>query len=120
MQSLISGAMAKVGAILESLHIKQFLPAFLVGMMLLTTNVDPDLPSKGAIDRLEAKVEQEDPGRPKTTREWQKQAREVEGRPGERLKRIGEQSADAIKEFGGMYPDVAEKSASELESSVSK
>ena len=119
MPNLISGAIAKIGALLNRLHIKQFLPAILVSFVLLNTNVDPDLASGSAIDRLERKVQQENPDRPKTTAEWQKQAGEVKGKPGERLKRIGEQSADAVKEFGSMYPDVSKNSANELDDEVS-
>jgi hypothetical protein len=119
MLSLIHGAFTQIGALLNKLHVKQFLSAILVGFVLLNTKVGPDLASQGAIDRLDRKVQQENPERPKTTAEWQNQAREVEGKPGERLKRIGEQSADAVKEFGSMYPDVAKKSGNELSDEVS-
>lgn len=118
MLTLISGLMAKIGTLLKRLHVKQSLPMILVGMMLLATEIVPDIASDKAIDRLERKVQQENPDRPKTTAEWQKQAREVEGKPGERIKRIGEQSADAVKEFGSMYPDVAKKSGKELDNEV--
>lgn len=118
MSSLIFGAIAKVGTLLNRLYIKQFLPMILVGLMLLTTNVDPDLPSQATVDRLDAMMKQEDPQRPKTTAEWEQQARETKGQPVEKLKRIGEQSADAIKEFGGMYPEVAKRSATELRDSI--
>ncbi len=114
MLNLIFGLIAKLGTIFNSLQLKQFLPMILVGFVLLTTNVVPDVASGSAIDRLERKVQQENPDRPKTTAQWQKQAREVKGKPGERIKRIGEQSADAVKEFGSMYPDVAKNSANEL------
>ncbi|MCY7335753.1 MAG: hypothetical protein LH613_06005 [Chamaesiphon sp.] len=118
MSSLIFGAITKVGTLLNRLYIKQFLPMILVGLMLLTTNVDPDLPSQATVDRLDAMMKQEDPQRPKTTAEWEQQARETKGQPVEKLKRIGEQSADAIKEFGGMYPEVAKRSAAELRDST--
>ena len=118
MPSLISGTITKVNALLKKLYIKQFLPMILVGLMLLTTNVDPDLPSQATVDRLDAMMKQEDPQRPKTTAEWEQQARETKGQPVEKLKRIGEQSADAIKEFGKMYPDVAKRSAAELRDSI--
>lgn len=114
MLSLIHGTIIQIGALLNKLYVKQFLPALLVGLVLLNVKAAPDLASPAAIDRLDAKVQQENPDRPKTTAEWQNQAREVEGKPGERLKRIGEQSVDAVKEFGSMYPDAAKKSANEL------
>jgi hypothetical protein len=118
MLTLISGAIAKIGTISNRLHLKQFLATILIGIVLLATQVMPDIASDKAIDRLEQKVQQENPDRPKTTAEWQQQAREVKGKPGERLKRIGEQSADAVKEFGSMYPDVAKNSGKELEQEV--
>jgi hypothetical protein len=117
MKDLIFGAIAKIGTWFSNIQVKQFVPIILVGLVLLTTNVEPDLADKATIDKLDRMTHREDPQRPKTTGEWQKQAREVKGKPGERLERIGEQSADAIKEFGGMYPDVAKRSAAELENS---
>lgn len=118
MLTLISGLMTKIGTVLKRLNLPQFLPIILVGVVLLTTEVVPDIASGKAIDRLERKLQQENPDRPKTTAQWQQQAREVEGKPGERIKRIGEQSTDAVKEFGSMYPDVAENSGKELDKEV--
>jgi hypothetical protein len=118
MLNFISGSIAQIGSFLKSLHLRQLLPIILVGVMLLATEIVPDVASGKAIERLERKVQQENPDRPKTTAEWQQQAREVEGKPGERLKRIGEQSADAVKEFGSMYPDVAKNSGKELDNEV--
>jgi hypothetical protein len=118
MLTFISGLIAKIGTVLKRLHVKQILPMILVGMVLLATEIVPDIASDKAIERLEQKVQQENPDRPKTTAEWQQQANEVKGKPGERLKRIGEQSADAVKEFGSMYPDVAKNSGKELDNEV--
>jgi hypothetical protein len=118
MLTLISGLITKIGTVLKRLNVRQFLPIILVGVVLLTTEVVPDIASGKAIDRLERKLQQENPDRPKTTAEWQQQAREVEGKPGERIKRIGEQSADAVKEFGSMYPDVAKNSGKELDNEI--
>jgi hypothetical protein len=118
MLTFISGLMTKIAVFLKGLHLRQLLPIILVGVVLLATEVVPDVASGKAIDRLERKVRQENPDRPKTTAEWQQQAREVKGKPGERIKRIGEQSADAVKEFGSMYPDVAKNSGKELDNEV--
>ena len=115
MQNLIFGWIEAIGSLLKKLPIKQFLPIVLVGLMLSTTNVDPDLASSKTVDRINKIVGQENPDRPKTTGQWQQQARETKNDPGERIKRIGEQSADAVKEFGSMYPQVAKKSAAELD-----
>ncbi len=109
---------AKISSLLNKLQVKQLLSIVIVSLVILATNVAPEHTSKSTIDRLDRMVRQENPDRPKTTAQWQQQAEEVEGRPGERLKRIGEQSADAVKEFGATYPDVAKKSAAELRDNI--
>jgi hypothetical protein len=114
----IVGIITKISSLFNQLQVKQLLSIVMVGSIILVTNVSPDRASKATVDRLDRMVRQENPDRPKTTAQWQKQAEEVEGRPGERLKRIGEQSADAVKEFGSTYPDVAKKSAAELRDNI--
>jgi hypothetical protein len=118
MISLIFGTISKIGSVLKSLQVKQFLSVVLVGLLILTTNVDPGLSKQEANQKVNKMLDRDDNNRPKTTGEWQKQAREVKGKPGERAKRIGEQSADAVKDFGAMYPDVAKRSTNELENST--
>ncbi len=120
MLNTISGIFIQIGNWFKQLQVRQFLAVAAIGFILLNTNVAPDRASKATIDKLDRLVQQEDPDRPKTTKEWQQQAREVKGKPGERIERIGEQSADAIKEFGQMYPEVAKRSERELEKSASK
>ena len=118
MLNTIAQAVIQVGNWFKQLQVRQFLSVIAIGFILLNTTVAPDRVSKATIDKLDRLVNQENPDRPKTTAEWQQQAREVKGKPGERIERIGEQSADAIKEFGQMYPDVAKRSANELEKSI--
>ena len=113
----IAGTIIQIGNWFKQLQVRQFLSVVAIGFIILTTTVDPDLVSKATIDKLDRLVHQENPERPKTTREWQQQAREVKGKPAERLERIGKQSAGAVKEFGEMYPDVAKRSQAELEKS---
>jgi hypothetical protein len=119
MISLFVGMINTIGSLLKNLQVKQFLSVMMIGLLLLTTNIDPGMMSKQeATQKVDKMLDRDDNNRPKTTREWQKQAREVKGEPGERAKRIGEQSADAIKDFGAMYPDVAKRSANELENNA--
>ena len=104
MLSLISKAVAKFGYFFNRLQIKQFLPAVVALLVLLTTNTalgqsDPAVPR--SLDKV---VHQEDSQRPKTTGEWNQEARETKGAPGEKLKRIGKQSAEAVKDFASVYP----------------
>jgi hypothetical protein len=93
----------------------QILPVLLVGILLIATNGVDEM-SQGKLGKVvDRDIHQDSEKRPKTTGEWNKQSRETQGKPGERLKRIGEQSAEAIKDFGSVYPDTAERSAAELE-----
>lgn len=115
MTNLISRAVAQVSSLLKDLAVKRFLAIALVGFVVLTINVDGDRTSKAATSRVDQLVHQDDSQRPKTTGEWEKEARETEGDPGERLKRIGKQSAEAVKDFGSVYPDTAKRSARELQ-----
>jgi methylthioribose-1-phosphate isomerase len=114
MINLFSQAIAHIYSLLKSLQVRQFFAIALVGAILLlapaeTTQNNPDLGR-----RIDNVLERSDSERPTTTRQWQQEAREVEGKPGERLKRIGEESKEAFKEFGGLYPDTAERTAETL------
>ncbi len=114
----ITGTIAQISNWFKQLQVRQFLSIVAIGFILLNTTPAPDRASKATIDKLDRMVHQENSDRPKTTKEWQQQAREVKGKPGERIERIGEQSADAAKEFGQMYPDVAKRSADELKKNI--
>jgi hypothetical protein len=120
MLDTIGAAIVKISDWFKNLQVRQFLSVVAIGLILLTTDVAPDRASKATIDKLDRLVHQENPDRPKTTGEWQQQAREVKGKPGERLERIGEQSVDAVKEFSGLYPEVAKRSENELEKNLDK
>jgi hypothetical protein len=124
MINLISQAVAQVSSLLRNLSVKRFLAIALVGFVVLTINnvdnVDADRTSKAVTRKVDQLVHQDDSQRPKTTGEWEQEARETEGATGERLKRIGKQSAEAIKDFGSVYPDTAKRSARELQENTAK
>jgi hypothetical protein len=121
MKKLIFESIDKITFLLKQLYLDQALAIMMVGLIILTTNIDPSLSKQEAIGKIDKMLEQDrDPNRPKTTAEWQQQARETKDQPGEKLKRIGEQSADAVKEFGSMYPEVAKNSAKELQRELKK
>lgn len=111
---LFSKAIAQLNSFVKSLQVRQFFAIALVGAVLLLApaeaQTNPDLGQ-----RINNVLERSDSGRPATTEEWQQEAREVEGKPGERLKRIGEESKEAFKEFGGLYPDTAKRSGETLQ-----
>ena len=113
---LISGAIARVGALLKEIQVKQFLTVVLVGFLVLTTNVDAGRKNTQTIkQKIDETAHQVDSERPKTTREWYDEAHETKGEPGERLKNIAEESGQAVKEFGSMYPDTAKRSTRDLD-----
>jgi hypothetical protein len=117
MPYLVSGIVTKLSHFIKSISIRQILPVFLVISLLIPTHIGAASNGKMITEKLDDVVHQDDSQRPKTTGEWNQEAREVKGEPGERLKRIGKQSAEAVKEFGQIYPDTAEKSVSELKHS---
>ena len=119
MKNFVFGSIDKITSLLRRLYLSQASAIIIVGLLILTNNIDPGLSKQDAIGKIDKMLQQDrDPNRPKTTAEWQHQARETKGNPIEKLERIGEQSADAVKEFGSMYPDVAKNSAKELEKEV--
>ncbi|MGG6293975.1 hypothetical protein ACQ4M4_06090 [Leptolyngbya sp. AN02str] len=116
MKNIISGAIARISTFVYGRQVKQLFSMIAVGFLILTTNSNlPSASAKALAKEVQQDAHQTDSVRPKTTREWQKEAREVEGDFGDRVKNIGEESAKAVEEFGKLYPNVAKRSARELE-----
>jgi hypothetical protein len=121
MKNMISKFAAKLNTLFGQRQVKQFLSVVLVAFLVLqptfaATQTNRDA-SKAATDWVH---QNDNSDRPKTTREWNKEARQTEGEPGERLKRIGEESAEAVKDWGSLYPDTAKRTASELRDSTDR
>jgi hypothetical protein len=111
---LFSKAIAYIRSFLKMFQVQQVMAIALVGVLFLlapaeTPRNNPDLGQR--IDRV---LEKTDSDRPTTTREWEQEARDVEGKPGERLKRIGVESKEALKDWSHLYPDTAERTADTL------
>jgi hypothetical protein len=99
---------------LKQLSARRVLGVVLVGFLVLGTavtsaNAASSNPSLG--EKVQDLIHQDNSDRPKTTGEWEREAREVEGSPGKRLQNIAGESAEAVKEFGALYPDTAERTA---------
>ena len=109
--NLISSAIDRINSFFQGLQVKRFLAVVLVGFVVLTANVDNSRTYGG---RSESKSTLNDPDRPQTTREWKQEARATEDAPGERAKKIGQETGDALKEFGQMYQDTAKRSVRDL------
>jgi hypothetical protein len=114
MLSLISRISHHFGCLMRQ-SLGKLLPALLVGVLLITTNGAAGMSERKLEKVVDRDIHQDGEKRPKTTGEWNKQSRETQGKPGERLKRVGEQSAEAFKDFGSVFPDTAERGAAELE-----
>lgn len=113
MSNLIANTATYVSSLLKKLQVKQFLAVVLVGFLLLTTNIDSGSNNRGLPQQIDAIAHDRDSVRPKTTREWEKEGRETKNSPGERLERIGKESAKAFQEFGSGYVEGAKQTANQ-------
>jgi hypothetical protein len=112
--NLISTAIGRISSLLKGFQIKSFLSVVLVGFLLLTSNVDGGRSNKAYGTPGGSNAELNNPERPQTTREWRQEARETSDAPGERIQKIGQEAGAAVKEFGEMYKDTANRSMAEL------
>ncbi|BAY79101.1 hypothetical protein NIES25_55830 (plasmid) [Nostoc linckia NIES-25] len=120
MTNLISNAIGHISSLLKGLQAKRFLAVVLVGFLVLTTNITSGYGNQDLGQRVRQQVEQDDAQRPKTTGQWNREARETEGSPGERLGRIGQQSAEAFKQFGSGYVEGAKETARDVGNSAAQ
>ncbi|MDF5736385.1 MULTISPECIES: hypothetical protein [unclassified Nostoc] len=120
MKNLISKTISHISSLLKGLQVKSFLTVVLVGFLMLTTNVSYGQNDKALGERVREQVQQDDSQRPKTIGEWDKEARETKGSPGERLQKIGKESAEAFKQFGAGYVEGAQKTASDVGESAAQ
>ncbi len=108
---LISQAIDNLSSFLKNIQVKSFLTSILLGIILLTSGVSSYATNgANAADSIDNRVFESNSERPTTTREWRQEARETEDAPLERIKEIGKESAQAIKEWGELYPDVVDRS----------
>ncbi|MBG1267834.1 hypothetical protein [Nostoc sp. WHI] len=114
MINLISRTVSYISSLLKGLQVKPFLAVVLVGFVVLTTNVAPGENNKALKERVRELIQQDDSQRPRTIGEWNKEARETEDAPGKRLQKIGEESAEAFKQFGAGYVEGAQKTAGDV------
>jgi hypothetical protein len=118
MINLFSKAIARINSLMKAFQLKQFFAVALVGLLFLAMPTETQRSNSDLGRRIDNVLEKGNSERPTTTGEWEQEAREVKGNPGERLKRIGKESKEAFKEFGGLYPDTAERSGETLQDNV--
>ncbi len=106
---LISQAISYASSLLKKIQVTSFLTTIVLGAVLLTNGVSSSVTNgKTAADLVGSDVVNTNPERPTTTREWRQEARRTEDAPLERVKEIGQETAEAVKDWGKLYPDVAE------------
>lgn len=99
--------LTRISTALSSIQWQQILATCCVAVILLTTQIakaDLDTGVQNRLDKITAKGED---GRPRTSAQWQAENEALKGQPGEKLKRIGKESADAIEEMAEIYPQNA-------------
>ncbi|WP_016951774.1 hypothetical protein [Anabaena sp. PCC 7108] len=121
MANLLAKALKTIKSIYQNVEFKRFFAVALVGFLVLATNLDSSIESgrssNSVTRKLDKVVHQDDADRPKTTGEWNKEARQTENDPGERAKRIAKESGEALKQWSSVYPDTAKRSANDRENS---
>jgi len=126
MANWFSNAIDRIKSLLNGFQAKQFFAVVLVGVLLLTTNTNVEKnayaqgDNKASADRVLQDAQENSSPRPKTMREWEKDSRETVGNPGERYRKIGEQTGAAFKEFGGGYVEAIKDSAKDATDSVAR
>lgn len=119
MSNLFTKAIDSIKFLFQEFEIKRFFAIALVGFLVLTTGLNSSIESGRSSDavtrRLDRVVHQDNADRPKTTGEWNKEARQTEDAPVERAKRIAKESGEALKQWGSVYPDTAKRSANEIQ-----
>jgi outer membrane murein-binding lipoprotein Lpp len=119
MMTSISGAIAYVRAVLKQLHVQKLLAAVVMSAILLIGNVSPGSSNEALGKAVRDRVNQVDQSdRPKTTGEWQQEARETEGQPGKRIERVAKESGQAFKQFGSNYVEGTKEAAGDLGNQV--
>ena len=108
MFNFISAIYTRIGSWFREFQVKRFFAAVLVGSLVLTAGVSDRVNDQPLPNRLDRAIHQGDSDRPKTTGEWQAEALETENAPGERIQRIAGESAEAVKDWASLYPDVAD------------
>jgi hypothetical protein len=113
MKNFISITVDRINSLIQGFQAKRFLAVVLVGFLVLTTNVFAEGNNKAVTEKVREQVHQDGSQRPKTTGEWLNEAHE-DVPLGERIYDIGEDSAEAFKEFGSGYIDGAQKTARDV------
>jgi hypothetical protein len=117
MMVLISNLSDRLQVWLKQLKTEKLIATLLATFILLTTtNAYPKSDNQALVQQIREQVHQIDQtDKPKTTGEWNQEARETEGKPGKRLERIAKESGEALKQFGSGYVEGAKETVRDLQ-----
>lgn len=109
----------RIRAALLRLQVRQLVTAAVAGIFLATTLTAASAAAaeEGREADLSPQLEQKldeittpgETGRPRTTKQWQEEGEKLDGKPLETVKRVAEESADAVEEMAEVYPHVAKE-----------
>lgn len=121
MVNIFSGAIASIRSFFNQFQVKRFLAVVLVGFLFLTSGITSGQDDAVKSERTRQWIHQGEGNdqRPKTTGEWMNEARQ-DAPLGERIQQIGEDSAEAFKEFGSGYVEGAKKTARGIRDSAAQ
>ncbi|WP_414566684.1 MULTISPECIES: hypothetical protein [unclassified Anabaena] len=119
MLNSISSTITQISSFLKKLQVKNLFAVVLVGFLVLTTSVDARQNNQALRENVREQIQQNDAQRPKTLGQWEKEARQTEDAPIERLQKIGQESGEALKEFGSGYVEGAKETVRDIKNSAS-
>lgn len=120
MINLISKTTAKLASLIRKIQLKSIVTVLLIGLTFLTTGINSAQADKIFTDNSGEVVRLNDAERPQTSGQWNAEANETEDAPLERAKRIVGDSAEAVKDWAELYPDVAQRTIPALKNDDNK
>jgi hypothetical protein len=110
----MQNAIAHLKTAIAALQLHRVVAVVLVGFLVLGASTGMERPTADMQRGVDRVLEKQNPDRPTTTGDWNREARETADDAGERVKRIGEQTKEAVKDWGNLYPDTAKRSGEAL------
>ncbi|MGB3138854.1 MAG: hypothetical protein WBG38_03465 [Nodosilinea sp.] len=104
----MKGIFATFKKVLHRFHWKQFaVVCSAVIVVLAASGVDAQQGTRGQVYTNSDLPPAGEVGRPRTMGQWEAENEALEGQPGEQLKRIAKESANAVKNMAEIYPQNA-------------
>jgi hypothetical protein len=111
---LIQSAIAHLKTYISTLHLRRVVTAVMIGFLVLGASTGMERPTADMQRGVDRVLQKDNPDRPTTTGDWNREAQETADDAGERVKRIGKETKEAVKDWGNLYPDTAKRSGEAL------